>query len=651
MKINTKKSESGFILVTVMLLTMVGGTVVLTSLKDSTVQERLSGNFQKKMNSRLVAEKGVYSTLQKMQVELDNNEAMTIAELAAAFSGATGTGGDNSTYGIVVEENPENSNEVFVYSTGSTHEGNANLKAIYEKVSSSGSSSSFEFGNGVTGCESVTVTASGYIDSYDSSIGEYGEEIDGEINKGSEANVQTIYEGSGDINLSGAATIDGSILATGNISYINNTGYVTGEVHANGSVTLKGIPVDGNVTAGEMVTLTGERGVIGGYILANNDVTLTQVIVGEGVRTHANYYQTAGDIDGNVRVVGNVGLTTWGRTDLMDTASLIFAGTTNNSDSELSDYVDTANPLTAEEIAAAIGDVPLVPAEDANSDEVSEVTCDPYDIASQVAFVAPEVTEELPDLYISGYGSGNEYLLAEDEASFTVNNGDHSPEETLTPETVIFLSSAYTVYKYENVSIDGHLNVAENHDVTIYVRGDFTMGGSSSLNIPDGSSLTIIIEGEMTIAGGAVINTPVSGITNDANPKPVFVIYSAHDDRVTEDDSSNGNGNKNDTVEYGITFEGGTNEVHAVIYAPLTNVKVTAGVAFKGAIFGNQVNTAGAGSIHYDEALGKVTYNDNNGDAGAGTRLVFKGWEYFTEDDTTDVSEVTEPDESEQPAG
>ena len=54
------KKQRGFTLITVLILTSMASIVVLNSLRENLVQERLTGNFQKKINSRLLAEKGVF---------------------------------------------------------------------------------------------------------------------------------------------------------------------------------------------------------------------------------------------------------------------------------------------------------------------------------------------------------------------------------------------------------------------------------------------------------------------------------------------------------------------------------------------------------------------------------------------------------------
>ena len=77
------KQQQGFTLVSVMLLTVVAGVVVFTSLKDSIVQERLSGNFQKKVNARMMSERAVFAQAEKVQQQLHANPDADIDELVA----------------------------------------------------------------------------------------------------------------------------------------------------------------------------------------------------------------------------------------------------------------------------------------------------------------------------------------------------------------------------------------------------------------------------------------------------------------------------------------------------------------------------------------------------------------------------------------
>ena len=67
------RKQSGFTLIKVMLMSTMASVVVFGALKETVIQERLTGNFQKDMNARLLAEKGVFTAAAELQSELENN--------------------------------------------------------------------------------------------------------------------------------------------------------------------------------------------------------------------------------------------------------------------------------------------------------------------------------------------------------------------------------------------------------------------------------------------------------------------------------------------------------------------------------------------------------------------------------------------------
>jgi len=160
---------------------------------------------------------------------------------------------------------------------------------------------------------------------------------------------------------------------------------------------------------------------------------------------------------------------------------------------------------------------------------------------------------------------------------------------------------------FDNVTIKGHLNIKSGENVTMYVKGNFKMSGASSLTIPNDSSLTLIIKGALDIGAGSQVYTSDKGLTSQG--LPVFSIYSSYSGT-------------------GINLTGGTEEIYAAIYAPLTDIKIASAVGFKGSLLGKSVSVTGAGGVHYDEALGKAN-SGNNGGSATSPRLVFKGWQYL----------------------
>lgn len=662
------QKEKGFILVTVMLLTMVGSTLVLTSLQDTTVQERLSGNFQKNMNSRMLAEQGVYASITSMEETLAANTDMTIEELVAvtASTGISGSDSDgNKTYGVIIEQSDSADDEIIVYSTGNVYEGQVNMKAIYSVVTGS-SASSFPYASGVTACEEAVLAASGDIDSYNSAEGDYSEETSSD-----NITLETLLDGP--VEFSGAASIDGNVIASshltfsggadisgdvevggnftftgggnigGNISvlgsYTQTNGTIGGNVHADGDVLL---PQGGNGTIQGNVKTRGNytqySSTINGYIQANGDISLpSQPTVDGAVYTLGNYLQTGGTV-GAVYAVGDVEITQWGSIitddDLLYAGTGTFQGDHSAGATQGEDYTTSVYSVSESDVLAMFP-TPSTVAEVvlsngvSNSDESTVTTCDPYDIASEISEVSTvEAGEDLGAVNLTVEDGGTDYVFSKYQGYFESTDGTKS--ETISSVFAEFMDEDYQMLMYEDVFITGDVEVYENQDVTIYVKGDFTMSGSGSLTIPDGSSLTLIIEGKFNLnaeSGSAQVYTPDNGVTDSG--LPVFTIFSSYASASDDD--------------YGVSIANGTDEVYAVVYAPLTNVYISSGVDFKGSILGNRVDLSGAGDIHYDEALAGAGIGES---ASADTYFVFKGWEYITEDDIGNTDELDEEEES-----
>lgn len=122
--------QHGFTLITVLILTSMASIVVLNSLRENIVQERMSGNFQKKMNSRLLAEKGVFEEAKLLQQALLNDQTLDIDGLIAATGNATGTGliGSDATYNASISKNA--AGELEIASIGERYEGNAQSSLV-----------------------------------------------------------------------------------------------------------------------------------------------------------------------------------------------------------------------------------------------------------------------------------------------------------------------------------------------------------------------------------------------------------------------------------------------------------------------------------------------------------------------------------------
>ncbi|MBH0041981.1 DUF7305 domain-containing protein [Pseudoalteromonas sp. SWXJZ10B] len=630
------KNTSGFTLVTVLILTSMASIVVLSTLRDSVIQERLSGNFQKKLNARLMSEKGVFSSMEKLETAMLADPTININDLIARNSEVSGTGSlESSIYNATIEI--DSNGDILISSEGTRFEGEDQMQAIFEYVvGGGGTTSASVFSNGITGCSGVAISGSGLIDSYDSSLGDYNDTLDdGSKNTSEESFVNTVND-TGDITLNGSGTIEGDVLSSSNLSIIQGAD-VTGNIHSNGNLILSGgvviggdasaylsftqssgtvsgsisanqsisiqqTPVGGDVSSSGSISVTGNT--VQGTIRSYGLVALTQTIIRNGVYTSGNYEQTGGTVYGGVRVQGNVTLKQWGST--IDSKDLRYAGNGSFKD-DTPEYAFLPYKVSSTEISIpTIEPVEKITPESENNRGLT--TCDPLDIKTAIDGVS--VTTTSPDLFINNNSSAGDLLeLETNEANFLVDFGS-TPDGTINAKAATFLDSATQIFYFDDVTIKGRMQVKSNHNAVMFVDGDFTMNGASSLTIPDNSSLTIIIKGKFQIGSGAQVHTPDNGITDEG--RPVFSIYSSY--------------NGNDT---GIEFSGGTQELYAVIYAPLTQVKVTSAVGFKGSILGDTVIVSGAGGIHFDTALNEASFGgSSSGGNGSTSKLVFKGWRF-----------------------
>ena len=134
--------QNGFTLITVLILTSMASIVVLSSLRENVVQERLSGNFQKKLNSRLLAEKGVFEQAKLLQQTLNDEGVLAVEDLISKTSNASGSGviADDAIFNASLSQNA--AGELEIASLGQRFDGDAqsNLVARFAVQGAKGSS-------------------------------------------------------------------------------------------------------------------------------------------------------------------------------------------------------------------------------------------------------------------------------------------------------------------------------------------------------------------------------------------------------------------------------------------------------------------------------------------------------------------------------
>jgi len=562
-----QKSQRGFTLVAVLILSGLASILVLSSIKDNVNQERLSGNFQKKINARLMSERGIFDTMAEAKRYLDNNPTADVNELATNIVDLSKEDSTGLSYGemkYTVQFVPDG-DELVLSSTGKRFEGQSTLKARFKIVPASGGSAPFS--SAIVGCDSVDLVQSGQIDSYNSSVAPYDK-----FSPGTEGNVTTINKDNGDVTLGDASPVKGDISATGNVNLGKSS--VTGSVHANGNVIIlesgNGERVSGNVITRGNFEFTG--GAIGGYVRAQK-IASTE----------------SSDATGNISLTkakvlnkNNVGL------------DIMYGGTY----SYLFDEEDKSPDYTS----ASFNTNPYVPkvkdSGDSKDPTDPATNCDYLKITSEINKI-DDGNNDLKDFKTKGWSISYTML----PSKLSLDSEDETAEissvnvNVFDKPTEVFKVSKFEVHN-DTIFIEG--------DVTIFVDGDFVMSGSPEIKVLEDSSLTLIVTGKVILGGSAKITTEVQSLT-ESGLAP-FRIYSSYGGEDT-----------------GINLSGAL-EMYAQIYAPLAKVDISGSGELFGAIRGKTVAVSGGAKIHYDAALGATS--QGSGSSGQQASLQFVGFEY-----------------------
>jgi len=475
-KANVKNNQQGFTLVTVLILSSLASILVLNSLKDNVNQERLSGNFQKKMNARLVSERGIFDSMTAARDFLAANQNATIADLVNNLgpqSGSTTLTHGGMSYKVILSETTPG--ELLLSSTGNRFEGESALNVRLKIVPGGGSS---PFADAVVGCEGVDLAGSGQVDSYNSTNSSYDAN-----NPGKEGDVSTIDKSGANVILGGNSPILGNVSSTG-------------EIHTKSS------DVDGNLHANSNI------------IIGSSNAKLR---VSGNVLTRGKYYQNGGKIGGHVRANGDAYMT-WNNyilNNANDGLDILYGGSGT--------FKDTTNNYFYKQGKYNIfPDVAKVKDSDATDPDY-----EPNDPATNCDHLGIENVVDTVDsgnnnlTAFNSSGSGVNYTIEPSKMYKTVN----SPIITSVGADV--LGKNVPVIKLKNFNLKGSDHVLiKGGDVTLFVEGDFKMAGATKLTIEAGSSLTLIMKGSVELGAGADIIALQHGLANSG--LPAMSIYSSY---------------------------------------------------------------------------------------------------------------------------
>jgi predicted acyltransferase (DUF342 family) len=616
-----RNNQSGFTLVTVLLLSSLASILVLTSLKDNITQERLSGNYQKKVNARLVSERGVFESINAVKLYLSDpaNKNATLAEIEAAMA-IHKYSGDSLLGGAHYDVTASSDGDVITLSSqGNLYEGQKTLKARF-KFTAGSSGGHAPFADAVVGCDGVSLQGSGRVDSYDSSDSDTFSTVDGKFYGisvvGNEADVSTINQNA-DVTLTGNSPVHGDINSTGAI-ILTGSAKVFGSLHANSDITTNQGDVGGSVKAGG--SYKNQGGTVRGQVRVKGRKDESGEYIGVVQRNWA------GKVSGNASVKYTVQMGSSAKIlnlapdsdSELDGLEILYNGegkfdsATNNShyDNEKYKPYSTFTPVSENDPNNSDAAYKADPA----------TTCDHLDIAT----VTNDVQNGATDLrhFVSKGNSSAVYTLLTN----SLNGSAGSGLTTFSSTNESVLGKATSVIKMASFKLKNDtLNVGDVHrpqDVTIFVEGDFETSGGGRINILAGSSLTLIIKGKIIIKGEGV-HAEQHGLANAPNSLPAMSIYSSYESSIDNAPSWD----KSIDKDPGILI-GSNSPIYAQIYSPLGVVSLQGSGHLYGAVRGKKVLVPGGTKIHYDAALGSADRGGSDGGVSTSSSIEFKGFKY-----------------------
>lgn len=209
-----------------------------------------------------------------------------------------------------------------------------------------------------------------------------------------------------------------------------------------------------------------------------------------------------------------------------------------------------------------------------------------------------------PDTVIKDLGAttGNRYCAAPEqlpEVAPPSTLADKNTSISAKGETVKITpaeSGTYTSISLKQAADLGVLEITGG-DVVLHVTGDIELGQGCEILVDDGSTLTLYVDGDVHCREG-------SGMGAKSNRE-----------------------NSNQLELYGTAKESQSFDIKAksdwsgVVYAPNADVVLFAGGDAYGSIMANNFEFKAGGHYHYDEALRKVSVEDE------GVRLVIDRWD------------------------
>ncbi|MFB2853711.1 DUF7305 domain-containing protein [Aeromonas allosaccharophila] len=454
------KRQRGAVLLVVLVVSLLSSLLVFTSIQENQLQTRLSGNFHKKINAQLSAEQGMNESYRALRQALGAEPRIEWDRLVQKVPGK-GEGAMAGSRFSIEQLDASADSKLALQSHGRYLEGNASLNALFALKREPGN---LIFQDSVVACEGLSLSGSGFIDSYDSRKGKYGG-----TNINQNAKVATVSD-KANVVLDGHSPIWGDVRATGSVT-LNGSSPISGNVNAGSDVIIspssdKIVRVSGNVKGGGSLTLKGGR--IGGQVAVNGNVSMD-----------------------------------WGTS--IDSGKLSYGGAGSFNDQANQKYLDPQY-RTHPKLPPVAGQV-----------------CDPLNVAALPN--SPKLANLPPNGPLT-LGATQQMVLTTDPSTGSVTSSNQNKPGLPLPGKGELFGKEQTVYQLDSLNMGSDAKLTIKGDVVLLIGKDFTMGGSNQLTVEPGSSLTLIVSGKIDLGAGAEVTAGKQGLTPAGNP--AISIYSAY---------------------------------------------------------------------------------------------------------------------------
>ncbi len=591
-----RNKQRGFALALVLLLTVVTGALVIGSIQEMTVQERLTGLFQQNLSARHVAEAAIFITYEKLQEQITTIPAgVSFEQLMEYMQNITTEGVTAGGNSYAAELNMTADGIVTITGLGTSDAGvNNTLSAQFQLVAQRIDQSS-SISAGVIACVNLQLSDSARLDAWLS--GDNRLDYDASLVRPFDGNgymAKVIGEG-GSLSVTGDSTLWGNTFAQHSVNVIGS-GVIYGSVETSaGGLTLSSRPTLNNS---------------GNLYLPYHEEDENIAISGD-LKLPGNFIYKAGSIFGAVRTNSDLVLSpdVEASSDLMrihnqrsyrGRENVLYGGSYRPSFSQYPPNLYQYGLSLDSSRFRKNPNIPMVPAAYSfltnppppsfQANFAIDRTCEPVEIEEFMGKY-----NDAPSPPIEMNSNGMRWQLTPSSATGVGST-------TLKPRNVeLPTGETMPMFIVERLDVNSDSVIAvSGGNVYLKVVGTMSLTKGATIDIAPGSSLTIYVGGTMTI--------------NDAHSKGVGTVGEGEERRAALAIYS---------INTSMMYIAGNTNMYALFYLPRKTVFITDDAQLRGTVRANSLYLEQRARVSFDEQMSSIMDVPSPGD---NYRLEFLGF-------------------------